>query len=149
MAGTITGDDKFRKVIAAGTDGCSVMRSTQHYAGVDGNPEGDNFLARLKEKAVDVRPGVCGNGPHGMHCSGHIGNLAMADTINDPELDLQADHIPFLRNMTYRLRTSAQKTGIYQSLAHPMRELLNAIVAANPAVTDPVHGWKLLSHTIV
>ena len=42
----------FEKIAFAGTDGCASMRSVRSYEGVDGKPDGDNYLAFQKKASL-------------------------------------------------------------------------------------------------
>ena len=67
-------------------------------------------------------------------------NLALNDVMEDDEIDLQADYIPFIRNMVGRLKVLAALTPL---LCHPTCLLLWRHYSAVPP------AWYIYENTML
>ena len=120
---------------SVGTDGCSAMRSTTHYAGVDANGNhGESFIAYVNRDGI--KPNVLA-----FHSVLHIISLAVGDCVKE----LPAFWIKHVRLLyTYFARSAKRKDHLRQCYKKTMEGLNNLVDQFGNLYET--HGWKL-THT--
>ena len=138
-------DELWHKILYLGTDGCHAMRSSREYAGEQGNDDGDNLLAEMRNNHE--------NGEHitAIHCLLHLMNLAMGETMLAYELDLEVTFIPFMQSVASYFSRSAQRKQEFQTfgagLQDMIKELQTAFGGAREAASEPepeLEAWDAM-----